>query len=134
MKYYLSYNLIYNLIFAETENKKKIVEILSGFLKGDTRFFTSVYAIDRIFSSEKINEFSKIFLKQIEILCDRIYPLQFEDYALGERLFEEYKTDKEILLEFSVCIQNNIDIFLTTGKINFEQKLLSIERITLKSE
>ncbi|MCC6274849.1 MAG: hypothetical protein IT569_03245 [Leptospiraceae bacterium] len=134
MKYYLSFHLVSDLIFSHEEKKKAIEEEIQRLIQSDARLFTSAGVIGEILRAEKNEKISPVFLRQIEILCDSIFPFEFEDCALAERLHAEYGIERNLLFEFAVCIRKNIDCFLTTREIQVQQNLLSVKRIAFKTE
>lgn len=122
------------MLFSCEEKKKRIEEELISLIKMDSRFFTSADVIKKIQILGKYQEILPIFLRQLEVLCDSVFSLEFDDCRLSEQLFSEYNTDRELLFEIAVCIRNQIDSFLTSREICINQKLILIKRIAFKAE
>ncbi|MBP6740892.1 MAG: hypothetical protein KA146_12920 [Leptospiraceae bacterium] len=133
-KYYLTKDILQELIYGDKPKKAKIVSKLEELIKKNESLFTSIFSVNQILEREMDLEKRKIILKNINLVCEKILTLDKEDLPLTLAMESEFNINHETAVDLVIATKSGMDSILdTTEKFKF-QKMISVVSLILESK
>lgn len=132
--YFLTKDLLQELIYGDKPKKAKIVLKLEELIKKNESLFTSIIIVNHILEREIDLEKRKIILRNINLVCEKILSLDNEDLPLTLALESEFSISHDIAVDLMIATKSGMDSILdTTEKFRF-QKMISVVSLILESK
>ncbi|MCX7999009.1 MAG: hypothetical protein N3A69_08685 [Leptospiraceae bacterium] len=103
MKYYLSSDVLQHLVFGNKKEQEKLKEEILDLLKKDSRFFTSVFSLQRLVSIN--TKHSDAIVHELITLCDEVVSVHLDDIKLANSLRKEYNLTEIESLDLAISIR-----------------------------
>lgn len=133
-KYFLTKALLVELIEGNKSNKEKIVTRLEDLLKKNESLFTSIVTINQILESEPELEKRKIIFRNLNLVLEKILPLDNSDLPLALSLESEFNIDHEMAVELATATKNEMDFIVDTSERFKFQKMISVIGLILEGK
>ena len=133
-KYFLTKALLVELIEGNKSNKEKIVTRLEDLLKKNESLFTSIVTINQILESEPELEKRKIIFRNLNLVLEKILPLDNSDLPLTLSLESEFNIDHEMAVELATATKNEMDFIVDTSERFKFQKMISVIGLILEGK
>lgn len=133
-KYFLTKALLVELIEGNKSNKEKIVTRLEDLLKKNESLFTSIVTINQILESEPDLEKRKIIFRNLNLVLEKILPLDNSDLPLALSLESEFNIDHEMAVELATATKNEMDFIVDTSERFKFQKMISVIGLILEGK
>ncbi len=133
-KYFLTKALLVELIEGNKSNKEKIVARLEDLLKKNESLFTSIVTINQILESEPELEKRKIIFRNLNLVLEKILPLDNSDLPLALSLESEFNIDHEMAVELATATKNEMDFIVDTSERFKFQKMISVIGLILEGK
>ena len=132
--YFLTKDLLQELIYGEKAKKARIVLKLEELLKKNESLFTSIISLNHILEKEIDLEKRKLILRNINLVCEKILSLDNEDLPLTLAMESEFDISHDIAVDLIIATKFGMDSVLdTTDKFRF-QKMISVVSVILESK
>ena len=132
--YFLTKDLLQELIYGEKAKKARIVLKLEELLKKNESLFTSIISVNHILEKEIDLEKRKLILRNINLVCEKILSLDNEDLPLTLAMESEFSISHDIAVDLMIATKSGMDSILdTTEKFRF-QKMISVVSLILESK
>lgn len=132
--YFLTKDLLQELIYGEKAKKARIVLKLEELLKKNESLFTSIISVNHILEKEIDLEKRKLILRNINLVCEKILSLDNEDLPLTLAMESEFDISHDIAVDLIIATKFGMDSVLdTTDKFRF-QKMISVVSVILESK
>jgi hypothetical protein len=132
--YYLTRDLLEELLYGTKSNKQKIVSKLEDLLKKNESLFISLININHILEKESNLETRKLILKNIDLVCEKILPPDKDDLPLALAMQTEFQVNHETALDLVTAGKFEMDYILTTSDRFQFQKMISVISLILESK
>jgi len=133
-KYFLTKDILHELIYGDKPKKAKIVLKLEELLKKNESLFTSIISLNHILEKEIDLEKRKLILRNINLVCEKILSLDNEDLPLTLAMESEFDISHDIAVDLIIATKFGMDSVLdTTDKFRF-QKMISVVSVILESK
>lgn len=133
-KYFLTKALLVELIEGNKSNKEKIVTRLEDLLKKNESLFTSIVTINQILESEPDLEKRKIIFRNLNLVLEKILPLDNSDLPLALSLESEFNIVHEMAVELATATKNEMDFIVDTSERFKFQKMISVIGLILEGK
>jgi hypothetical protein len=133
-KYFLTKALLVELIEGNKSNKEKIVTRLEDLLKKNESLFTSIVTINQILESEPELEKRKIIFRNLNLVLEKILPLDNSDLPLALSLESEFNIVHEMAVELATATKNEMDFIVDTSERFKFQKMISVIGLILEGK
>ncbi|HRG47931.1 MAG TPA: hypothetical protein PLX69_18295 [Leptospiraceae bacterium] len=132
--YFLTKDLLQELIYGEKAKKARIVLKLEELLKKNESLFTSIISVNHILEKEIDIDKRKLILRNINLVCEKILSLDNEDLPLTLAMESEFSISHDIAVDLMIATKSGMDSILdTTEKFRF-QKMISVVSLILESK
>ncbi|MBP9165583.1 MAG: hypothetical protein KBF99_20530 [Leptospiraceae bacterium] len=132
--YFLTKDLLQELIYGEKAKKARIVLKLEELLKKNESLFTSIISLNHILEKEIDLDKRKLILRNINLVCEKILSLDNEDLPLTLAMESEFSISHDIAVDLMIATKSGMDSILdTTEKFRF-QKMISVVSLILESK
>ena len=132
--YFLTKDLLQELIYGEKAKKARIVLKLEELLKKNESLFTSIISLNHILEKEIDLDKRKLILRNINLVCEKILSLDNEDLPLTLAMESEFDISHDIAVDLIIATKFGMDSVLdTTDKFRF-QKMISVVSVILESK
>ncbi|MBK9499459.1 MAG: hypothetical protein IPO06_08905 [Leptospiraceae bacterium] len=132
--YFLTKDLLQELIYGEKAKKARIVLKLEELLKKNESLFTSIISVNHILEKEIDLDKRKLILRNINLVCEKILSLDNEDLPLTLAMESEFSISHDIAVDLMIATKSGMDSILdTTEKFRF-QKMISVVSLILESK
>lgn len=132
--YFLTKDLLQELIYGEKAKKARIVLKLEELLKKNESLFTSIISVNHILEKEIDLDKRKLILRNINLVCEKILSLDNEDLPLTLAMESEFDISHDIAVDLIIATKFGMDSVLdTTDKFRF-QKMISVVSVILESK
>ncbi len=133
-KYYLTRDLLEELLYGTKSNKQKIVSRLEDLLKKNESLFVSLVNINHILEKENNLETRKLILKNLDLVCEKMLFLDKEDLPLALSMQTEFEVNHETALDLVTASKFEMDCILTISERFQFQKMISVVSLILESK
>lgn len=132
--YYLTRDLLEELLYGTKSNKEKIVTRLEDLLKKNESLFVSLVNINHILEKESNLETRKLILKNLDLVCEKMLSLDKEDLPLALAMQSEFQVNQETALDLVTASKFEMDYILTASDRFQFQKMISVISLILESK
>lgn len=132
--YFLTKDLLLELINGPKTNKEKIVTRLEELLKKNESLFTSIFTINQILESEPDLEKRKVILRNLNLVLEKVLSLDNGDLPLAISLESEFNISHEMAVELVTATKNDMDYILDISERFKFQKMISVIGLILESK
>ncbi len=132
--YYLTRDLLEELLYGTKSNKEKIVTRLEDLLKKNESVFVSLVNINHILEKESNLETRKLILKNLDLVCEKMLSLDKEDLPLALAMQSEFQVNQETALDLVTASKFEMDYILTASDRFQFQKMISVISLILESK
>ncbi len=132
--FFLTKSVLSELLYGAKPNKEKIVIKLEDLLKKNGSLFTSIISVNQILELETNLEKRKLILRNINLMCEKIFILNKDDLPLALSLETEFQINHETAIDLVIASNNEMDFIIDTSEKFKFQKMVSVISLILKSE
>lgn len=133
-KYYLTKEVLKELIYGTQKNKNYLGVQLEELLKKNDSFYISLSSLEEILKAEESLEKRKVIFKNVNDLCDTILEERLDDTGNALSLQTEYLVDHERAMELTLASRYQLDAMLTISNRFDFQKMISVFQLVLKGK
>jgi hypothetical protein len=132
--YFLTKDVFLELLYGTKLNKEKIVSTLEDLFKKNGSLFISINSLNQILEQETHLKKRKTILENIDLLCEKILPLDKDDLPIIIGIETEFGINHSTAIELLIAKNAGMDFIIdTTEKFKF-QKMISVISLILKTE
>ena len=132
--YFLTKDLLSELLYGSKSNKEKIVSKLEDLLKKNQSLFTSILTVNEILENETDLDKRKLIFRNLNLVCEKIILVEKDDLPLSFAIQTEFEVNHEIAVNLVIATKSEMDYILDVST-NFQfQKMISVISLILESK